>query len=90
MTTYQLSYYKHFYSEMSGLSFDDLETHFVLLKRTAKQNNIELVKVGNGKKKVDNALKVLENTAYNVDSGNFVKNKLSCSKCDFYKTIHCP
>ena len=24
MTTYQLSYYKHFYSEMSGLSFDDL------------------------------------------------------------------
>ena len=90
MTTYQLSYYKHFYSEMSGLSFDDLETHFVLLKRTAKQNNIELVKVGNGKKKVDNALKVLENTAYNVDSGNFVKNKLSCSKCDFHKTIHCP
>ncbi len=90
MTTYQLSYYKHFYSEMSGLPFDDLETHFVLLKRTAKQNNIELVKVGNGKKKVNNALKLLENTAYNVDNSNFIKNRLSCGKCDFYKTIHCP
>jgi len=90
MTTYQLAYYKHFYSEISGLDFDNLETHFVLLKRTAKKNNIELVKVGNGRKKVANALKLLENTAYNVDSGNFIKNKLSCGKCDFHKTIHCP
>jgi len=90
MTTYQLSYYKHFYSKMSGIPFEDLETHFVLLKRTAKKDIIELVKVNNGSKKVNNALKVLENTAYNVDSENFVKNKLSCGKCDFRKTVHCP
>jgi len=90
MTTYQLAFYKHFYSQQSGLPFDDLETHFVLLKRTAKKDNIELVKVSSGRKKVNNALKLLENTAYNVDSSNFIKNKLSCGKCDFYKTIHCP
>jgi len=90
MTTYQLAYYKHFYSQMTGTSFEDLETHFVLMKRTAKKDIIELVKIENGKKKVNNALKLLENTAYNVDSENFIKNRLSCNKCDFYKTAHCP
>ena len=90
MTTYQLSYYKHFYSEMSGIPVGDIDTHFVLLKRTNKKNIIELVKVANGSKKINNALKLLENTAYNVDNENFVKNRLSCSKCDFYKTEHCP
>lgn len=90
MTTYQLSYYKHFYSKMTGVPFEDLETHFVLLKRTAKKDIIEMVKVTNGTKKVNNALKLLENTAYNVDSENFIKNKLSCGKCDFYKTEYCP
>ena len=90
MTTYQLSYYKHFYSKMSGIEFNNIDTHFVLMKRTAKKNIIELVEVNNGEQKVNNALKVLENTAYNVDSGNFIKNKLSCSKCDFHKTVHCP
>ena len=90
MTTYQLSYYKHFYSKMSGIEFDNIDTHFVLMKRTAKKDIIELVKVGNGTKKVNNALKLLENTAYNVDSENFIKNKLSCGKCDFHKTEHCP
>ena len=90
MTTYQLSYYKYFYSKMSGIPLDNLLTHFVLLKRTAKKNIIEMVTVSNGSKKVNNALKVLENTAYNVDNENFIKNKLSCGKCDFYKTEHCP
>lgn len=90
MTTYQLSYYKHFYSKMTGIPIEDMETHFVLLKRTAKKDIIELVKVANGQKKINNALKVLENTAYNVDSENYIKNKLSCSKCDFHKTEHCP
>ena len=90
MTTYQLSYYKHFYSKMSGIEFDNIDTHFVLMKRTAKKDIIELVKVANGTKKVNNALKLLENTAYNVDSENFIKNKLSCGKCDFHKTEYCP
>ncbi|HBY70160.1 MAG TPA: hypothetical protein DEG69_21840 [Flavobacteriaceae bacterium] len=75
---------------MSGIEFNNIDTHFVLMKRTAKKNIIELVEVNNGEQKVNNALKVLENTAYNVDSGNFIKNKLSCSKCDFHKTVHCP
>jgi len=90
MTTYQLSYYKFFYMMMTGVEFDNIDTHFVLLKRTTKNFPIELVSVSNGKIKTDNALKLLETAAYNVDNENFVKNKLSCSKCDFYRTEHCP
>jgi len=90
MTTYQLSYYKIFYNLMTGVDFDNIETHFVLLKRTTKNFPIELVNVSNGKKKANNALKLLETAAYNVDNENFIKNKLSCSKCDFHKTEHCP
>lgn len=90
MTTYQLSYYKFFYKMMTGVDIDNIDTHFVLLKRTTKNFPIELVKVSNGKKKIDNALKLLETAAYNVDNENFIKNKLSCSKCDFHRTPHCP
>ena len=90
MTTYQLSYYKFFYNMMTGVDFDKIDTHFVLLKRTTKKDPIELVSVPNGKRKTDNALKLLETAAYNVDNENFIKNKLSCSKCDFKGTEHCP
>lgn len=90
MTTYQLSYYKFFYNMLTGVDLDNIDTHFVLLKRTTKNFPIELVKVSNGKKKINNSLKLLETAAYNVDNENFIKNKLSCSKCDFHKTEHCP
>jgi len=90
MTTYQLSYYKVFYNLMTGVNFDNIDTHFVLLKRNTKQFPIELVNVSNGKKKTNNALKLLETAAYNVDNENFIKNKLSCSKCDFNRTKYCP
>jgi hypothetical protein len=90
MTTYQLSYYKFFYKMMTGTDFDNIDTHFVLMKRTTKNFPIELVKVPNGEQKTNNALKLLETAAYNVDNENFIKNKLSCSKCDFHRTEHCP
>ena len=90
MVTYQLSYYKYFYQILTGLPFDKISTHFVLMKRTTKGHPLELVEVSNGKRKTNNALKLLETAAYNVDNENFIKNKLSCSKCDFYRTEHCP
>jgi len=90
MVTYQLSYYKFFYQMLTGLPFDKISTHFVLMKRITKGNPLELVEVSSGKKKTSNALKLLETAAYNVDNENFIKNKLSCSKCDFNRTKHCP
>ena len=90
MTTYQLSYYKIFYNLITGVDFEKIDTHFVLLKRVNSKFPVELVTVSSGKKKVNNALKLLETAAYNVDNENFIKNRLSCSKCDFHKTSHCP
>lgn len=90
MVTYQLTYYKHFLSEKRGISKDDIETHFALLKRTGKKNRVEIFRVTSGPKKTNNALKLLEQSVYNIDRENYVKNRLSCSRCDFKGTVHCP
>lgn len=90
MVTYQLTYYKHFLSEKRGIPKEDIETHFALLKRTGKKDRVELFRVTSGPKKTTNALKLLEQSVYNIDRENYVKNRLNCSKCDFKGTVHCP
>ena len=90
MVTYQLTYYKHFISEKRGIPKEDIETHFALLKRTGKKDRVELFRVTSGEKKTNNALKLLEQSVYNIDRKNYIKNRLSCSRCDFKGTIHCP
>lgn len=87
--TYQLTYYKHFLSKQLNIDPKKIETHFGLLKRTAKKNRVELFRVTSGPKKVSNALNILDRCVTNVEKKNFVKNKLSCSKCEFNKTIYC-
>ena len=90
MITYQLTYYKHFLSKKLNIQPENIETHFGLLKRTAKKDKVELFRVSSGEKKVNNALKLLQECVHNVDHERFVKNRLSCSKCAFHKTSHCP
>tara|TARA_R100000808_G_C2136497_1_gene144790 strand:+ start:706 stop:1491 length:786 start_codon:yes stop_codon:yes gene_type:complete len=90
MVTYQLTYYKHFLSEKRNIPKEDIETHFALLKRTGKKDRVELFRVTSGEKKTNNALKLLEQSVYNIDRQNYVKNRLSCSRCDFKGTVHCP
>jgi hypothetical protein len=90
MTTYQLTYYKHYYSRKHGVDMKDIETHFGLLKRTAKKDQVEIFRVTSGPKKVDNAMKLLNRALYNIQSGKYIKNKLSCSKCEFKNTPECP
>lgn len=101
LITYQLSYYKHFYSLSNDVKPIDVNTWFALIKRTAfktdkltgekipKDDIIEFVPVSNGPRKINNALKVLDNVVYNVDHKNFIKNKTHCKMCDFYKTEYC-
>ena len=52
MTTYQLTYYKHFYAQKFGVDPKDIETHFALLKRTAKKDIVEIFRVTSGPKKL--------------------------------------
>lgn len=93
MITYQLTLYKHFWCEKNKKDYNEVLTHFALLKRTAKKDNVEIFKVTNGTKKIENALKLLNKSLYNIDKKNYIKNRLSCygkyGVCEFYKSEHC-
>jgi ATP-dependent exoDNAse (exonuclease V) beta subunit len=90
MTTYQLTFYKEYFAQKHNIDPDMIETHFALLKRTAKKNNVELFKVSSGEKKTKNANTLLTKAIMNINNGKYVKNKLACSTCEFNNTPHCP
>ena len=89
MTTYQLTYYKNYFSKKHKIDPKDIETYFVLLKRTAKKDNVEVLRTTSGPKKTSNSLKVLQNAVINIEKGLKIKNRLSCRYCKFHKTEHC-
>jgi hypothetical protein len=93
IVTYQLTLYKHFFCQKMNVDPKDVETHFALLKRTAKKNHVEFFRVTSGAQKTKNALKVLNMALYNIKKKRYIKNRLSCTGgygCKFYKTEHCP
>ena len=93
MVTYQLTLYKHFFCQKMNIDPKNVETHFALLKRTAKNNPVEFFRVTSGPQKTKNALKTLNMALYNIKNKRYIKNKLSCTAgygCKFYKTEHCP
>lgn len=89
ITNYQLTLYKHYCAKKLGLDPKKVETYFALLKRTAKKNKVEIFRVSSGQKKTNNALNLLTKALYNIENKNFIKNRLSCKRCEFYKTEHC-
>ena len=89
LTNYQLTYYKNYFSKKHLIPAGNIETYFVLLKRTAKKDNVEVLKISSGPKKTTNALKVLENAVININRKNYVKNRLNCKYCKFYNTENC-
>ena len=89
MITYQLTFYKHFFAKKHNVDLKNIETHFALLKRTAKKNKVEIFKVTSGKKKIQNALNFLSKALYNISNKNYVKNRMSCTYCQFRKSAHC-
>lgn len=93
ITTYQLTFYKHYFALKQNLDPSDVETHFALLKRTAKKDNVEIFKVSSGKRKTTNALNLLKKALHNIDTGCYLKNRSACETpfgmCEFYQTEHC-
>jgi len=90
MTVYQLSLYKNYFCKKHNIDPENAETYFALLKRTAKKENVEIFKVTNGPKRVANAVDLLHKALTHIKGKNYMKNKLSCSKCEFHKTPYCP
>lgn len=89
MVTYQLTFYKHFYAQKYNVNPDAIETHFALLKRTAKYDNVEIFRVTSGAVKTKNAFKVLNSGLTSIEKSFFPKNRTSCKYCEFYKTENC-
>jgi hypothetical protein len=92
LITYQLTLYKHFFAQKMNVDSKDIETHFALLKRTAKKNRVEFFRVTSGPRKTKNALKLMTTALYNIRNQRYIKNRLSCTAgygCKFYNTEHC-
>lgn len=93
IVTYQLTLYKHFFCQKMDIDPKNVETHFALLKRTAKKNRVEFFRVTSGNKKTENSLKLLSTALYNIKNKRYIKNRLSCTGgfgCKFFNTEHCP
>lgn len=93
LVTYQLTLYKHFFCQKHKIDASNVETHFALLKRTAKKDRVEIFRVTSGPRKTENALKLLYQAIYNITKRFTVKNKLNCRKpytCKLLNTEHCP
>ena len=92
MVTYRLTLYKKFFCQKLNIDPKEVETHFALLKRTAKKNRVEFFRVTSGNRKTENALKTLNTALYNIKNKRYIKNRLSCTSgfgCKFYNTKHC-
>lgn len=89
LMTYQLTLYKLFFAKKHKIDPKKIKTHFGLLKRTAKKNQIEIFEVTSGPKKTENALNLMNKALYNIGNKRFIKNKLSCKYCPFDRTEHC-
>lgn len=89
MVVYQLMFYKNFFAQKHNVDQSKIQTHFGLLKRTAKKDRVEIFPVTSGKKRISNSLALLDKALFNITSGVQIKNRLSCSSCEYYKTEHC-
>ena len=90
MVTYQLTLYKIFFAQKHYIELNKIETHFALLKRTAKKENVEIFRVTSASKKQNNALVLLKKALFNIKKKNYVKDRRSCTKCAFCRTPECP
>jgi ATP-dependent exoDNAse (exonuclease V) beta subunit len=92
MITYQLTLYKYYFAQKHNIDPKMIETHFALLKRTAKEKHVEIFRVTSGPRKTRNVLTLLQKAIYNIKAKTHIKNRLSCyvnRKCEFCHTSFC-
>jgi hypothetical protein len=89
LVTYQLTLYKKFFCKKHKIDPTLVETHFGLLKRTAKKDKVEIFRVSSGTRKTASATKLLTDGCRSIKAGLKVKNRNSCQRCDFFQTENC-
>jgi len=87
MVFYQLILYKHYFCKKHNVNPSDTEVYFGLLKRTAKKDEVEFLRMTSGKRRTKNALDFKKKALYNIEKENYFKNRLNCQKCDFYLKV---
>lgn len=89
----QLTLYKNFWMQKVGkpeLTLKDVRCGFVILKRRAKPGKkCELMKVSVGEVTLKRSLQFVSNMLMALDRGINIKNRNSCTFCDFKGTEHC-
>lgn len=90
MVKAQLVLYKNYWSKKTGTDPKNVKCGFVLLKRTAKPGaHCELVATTVGDAITERSLKIVNNMVVSVKRGTAIKNRYSCTYCDYKDTEHC-
>lgn len=90
MVRAQLVLYKNFWSTKTGTNPKDVRCGFILLKRSAKPGqHCELVTTSVGDVTSKRSLKVVNNMLTSVKRGIALKDRSSCTFCDYKDTPHC-
>lgn len=87
--TMQLVFYKYFYSRKFNLPLNKVKCGFILLRRSKKKDNCELVTVSVGDKAVEKAMGTIDNMLGYIQKKMFPKNRESCKYCPYAGTEHC-
>jgi hypothetical protein len=92
LTWAQIALYKSFWMKKNNLDTKQIKCGFVLLKKGVKPENpsCELVKVSVGPAAEEKSLAIVRSMVKSVRRGLFLKNRESCSFCEFKGTARCP
>lgn len=86
----QLALYKHHWSKKKDLESKDVACGFVLLKKGAKPGKTcQLIEMSAGPKVMEKAVKLMTDMIASVRRGIAIKNRLSCTYCEYKGTQHC-
>lgn len=91
MVKSQLIFYKNFWSKKMNVDPKNIRCAFVLLKRKAKIGaHCELFPVSVGEVTTKRALNVVDNMLHAINKNISIKNRYSCTYCNYAGTSHCP
>ena len=91
MVKAQLGLYKNYWHQKHPhIPFKDIRCGFVLLKKVAKLgDHCELFPVSLGEVPIKRSLKVVSNMLTSVKRGVAIKNRDSCTYCEYKNSEHC-
>jgi len=90
MTKNQLVLYKSYWAKKHGVGLKDIRCAFVILKRAAKPGqHCELFPISVGDVVIKRSLKMVNDMVTSVKRGVALKNRNSCTYCEYKGTEHC-